>query len=142
MVMKGQFGEHEDIKIEVTMFDGCMSVPRTGDDQVGEDLRLHISVIVDISRKDGSDALEFVCSAWPDTLEIHKIYVLNRDNAVARPYMGPDFRYDHIFIDFLRCSELCLFAASFWWLFEFHRHLVGLYFVCFQEYERRVPEGV
>ncbi|XP_031279536.1 uncharacterized protein At2g39795, mitochondrial isoform X1 [Pistacia vera] len=92
VIMNRKSGDNEDIKIEVTMFDGLVSVPKVGDDSTGEDVRLHISVIVDISKADGSDFLEFVCSAWPDALEIHKVYVLSRDNKLARPYMGPHFR--------------------------------------------------
>jgi complement component 1 Q subcomponent-binding protein len=33
-------------------------------------------VIVDISRGDGGEKLEFLCSAWPDHLEIQKVYLL------------------------------------------------------------------
>ncbi|XP_023524355.1 uncharacterized protein At2g39795, mitochondrial-like [Cucurbita pepo subsp. pepo] len=93
ITLKGKFGDTEDIKIEATMFDGCESVPKLGDDSDGEeDLRLHISVLVDISKGEGSEDLEFVCSAWPDSLEVQKLYVLKRDMSLARPYMGPDFR--------------------------------------------------
>ncbi|CAK9317516.1 unnamed protein product [Citrullus colocynthis] len=93
ITLKGKFGDTEDIKIEATMFDGCESVPKLGDDSDDEeDLRLHISVLVDISKGDGSEDLEFVCSAWPDSLEVQKLYVVKRDRMLARPYMGPDFR--------------------------------------------------
>ncbi|KAK2638472.1 hypothetical protein Ddye_026267 [Dipteronia dyeriana] len=94
MVGKKKFGDSEDIKIEATMFDGCVSVPRVGDDATGEDLRLHISLIVDISKTDGSITVEFVCSAWPNTLEIHNVYAFSgssRDNKLVRPYIGPHF---------------------------------------------------
>ncbi|KAH7574076.1 hypothetical protein JRO89_XS03G0248300 [Xanthoceras sorbifolium] len=93
MTMNGKFGDSEDIKIEATMFDGFVSVPRVGDDATGEDTRLHISVIVDISKRDGPETVEFVCSAWPDALEIHNIYVFStsRDNKLVRPYIGPHF---------------------------------------------------
>ncbi|XP_004291946.1 PREDICTED: uncharacterized protein At2g39795, mitochondrial [Fragaria vesca subsp. vesca] len=92
ITMRGKFGDSEDIKIEVTMFDGYESVPKTGDESSGEDLRLHISVLVDISKGDGSNDLEFLCSAWPDSLEIQKVYVLHRGRMPAKPYLGPDFR--------------------------------------------------
>ncbi|TXG62239.1 hypothetical protein EZV62_013602 [Acer yangbiense] len=94
MTMNGKFGDSEDIKIEATMFDGFVSVPRVGDDATGEDARLHISVIVDISKRDGSKTAQFICSAWPDTLEIHNVYVFSttsRDNKLVRPYIGPHF---------------------------------------------------
>ncbi|KGN55448.1 uncharacterized protein At2g39795, mitochondrial [Cucumis sativus] len=93
ITLKGKFKDTEDIKIEATMFDGCESVPKFGDDCEGEeDLRLHISVLVDISKGDGSEDLEFVCSAWPDSLDVQKLYVLKRDRMLASHYMGPDFR--------------------------------------------------
>lgn len=91
--MRGKFGDTEDIKIEVTMFDGYEVIPKLGDDSPGENLRLHISLLVDISKGDGSNDLEFVCSAWPDSLEVQKVYIIQRDRILARPYVGPDFRY-------------------------------------------------
>ncbi|XP_062023207.1 uncharacterized protein At2g39795, mitochondrial isoform X1 [Rosa rugosa] len=92
ITMRRKFGDTEEIKIEVTMFDGYESVPKTGDDGSGEDLRLHISVLVDISKGDASNDLEFLCSAWPDRLEVQKVYVLHRGRMPAKPYLGPDFR--------------------------------------------------
>ncbi|KAH8504129.1 hypothetical protein H0E87_011691 [Populus deltoides] len=68
--------DNEDIKLEASMFDGYVTVPKLGDVASGEDLRHHISVIVDISRGDGGEKLEFLCSAWPDHLEIQKVYLL------------------------------------------------------------------
>ncbi|XP_042491494.1 uncharacterized protein At2g39795, mitochondrial-like, partial [Macadamia integrifolia] len=52
----------------------------------------HISLIVDVSKGEGCDVLEFVCSAWPDSLEIQKIFMLRRGGMPARPYVGPDFK--------------------------------------------------
>ncbi|XP_062164448.1 uncharacterized protein At2g39795, mitochondrial [Alnus glutinosa] len=92
ITMRGKFGDAESIKIEATMFDGCVPVPRLGDDSSGVDMRLHLSLLVDISRDDCGDELEFLCSAWPDLLEVQKVYMLRRDRMLARPYMGPDFR--------------------------------------------------
>ncbi|KAF2287263.1 hypothetical protein GH714_039476 [Hevea brasiliensis] len=92
MTMRSIFNDSEDIKLEATMFDGYESVPKFGDDTSGEDMRFHISLLVDISKRSGGDALEFVCSAWPDCLEIQKLYLLSRDSMLSRPYMGPDFR--------------------------------------------------
>lgn len=94
--MRRKFGDTEEIKIEVTMFDGYESVPKNGDDLSGEDVRLHISVLVDISKAGGSNDLEFLCSAWPDRLEVQKVYVLHRaknHRMLAKPHMGPHFRY-------------------------------------------------
>ena len=93
--MRGKFGDDEEIKIEVTMFDGYEVVPKPGDDDSGEDVRLHISLLVDISKGDDSEDLEFICSAWPDCLEVQNVYILRRDKKLARPYMGPDIRYKY-----------------------------------------------
>lgn len=92
MTMKGTYNDSEEIKLEVTMFDGCESVPKLGDDSSGEDVRLHISVLVDISKRSGDDALEFVCSAWRDCLEIHKLYLFSPNSMASGPYLGPHFR--------------------------------------------------
>lgn len=87
-----KFEEKEDIKIEATMFDGCVSVPKAGDDAGGEDIRLHISLLVDIQKEDGCDGLGFVCSAWPEGLEIMKVYALRGNGMLPKAYMGPDLR--------------------------------------------------
>ncbi|KAL4335072.1 hypothetical protein GQ457_07G037590 [Hibiscus cannabinus] len=92
MTMSGRYGENEDIKIEVTMFDGCAFVPKPGEDDTGENVVLHISLLVDISKGQGHPEMEFLCSAWPDHLEIQKVHLLNRNKVVINPYMGPDFR--------------------------------------------------
>ncbi|KAG5225213.1 hypothetical protein OIU78_023415 [Salix suchowensis] len=92
MIMRGKYDDIEDIKLEVTMFDGYVTVPKLGDDATGEDVRLHISFIVDVSKGDGGENLEFLCSAWPDRLEIQKVYLLRGEKMPGRPYMGPDFR--------------------------------------------------
>ncbi|XP_043698947.1 uncharacterized protein At2g39795, mitochondrial-like [Telopea speciosissima] len=90
--LRGKYGDKEDIKIEVTMFDGSVSVPKATEDGQGEDAQLHISLIVDVSKGEGCDVLEFVCSAWPDSMEIQKIFMLRRGGMPARPYAGPDFK--------------------------------------------------
>ncbi|EPS60992.1 hypothetical protein M569_13811, partial [Genlisea aurea] len=85
----------EDIKIEASMFDGSMIVPRkSGDDESDEeeDIKLHISVVVDVRKPEGADFIEFVCSAWPDSLEILKVYVFPHDGLPPRPYIGPDIK--------------------------------------------------
>lgn len=92
ITMKGNFGENETIKIEATMFDGSAMVPKSGDDSAAENAYLHISLLVDISKGEGQD-LEFVCSAWPDHIEIQKVYIFNREKSLSQPYMGPNFRY-------------------------------------------------
>ncbi|KAH1119512.1 hypothetical protein GLYMA_17G216700v4 [Glycine max] len=93
VTIKGKFGEFEDVKIEATMFDWCEHVPACGDDSSGVNMRLHLSLIVDIAKGDGDSELEFVCSAWPDCLNVEKVYMLRRGRMAARPYVGPDFRF-------------------------------------------------
>ncbi|KAA3489889.1 Mitochondrial glycoprotein family protein [Gossypium australe] len=92
MTMRGKYGENEEIKIEATMFDGCVFVPKPGEDSTGENVVLHISLLVDISKGQGYPDMEFLCSAWPDHLEIQKVYLLNRDKTIINPYMGRDLR--------------------------------------------------
>ncbi|GLU01261.1 hypothetical protein SLE2022_185740 [Rubroshorea leprosula] len=92
ITMRGKYGDNEDIKIDVTMFDGCAYVPKPGEDSTGEDVHLHISLLVDISKGQDREELEFLCSAWPDSLEIQKVYFLRREKMIAGPYMGPNFR--------------------------------------------------
>ncbi|KMT19021.1 hypothetical protein BVRB_2g031170 [Beta vulgaris subsp. vulgaris] len=90
--LRHKFSEKEDIKLEATMFDGCVSEPKAGDDADGEDIRLHISLLVDISKGEGSDGLGFVCSAWPDGLEIMKVYMLRENKLLPKAHMGPNTR--------------------------------------------------
>lgn len=93
---KSKSGEDENIKIEATMFDGSIFAPKS------EDVRLHISMLVDIWRgnEEETDLMEFVCSAWPDSLEIHKVYIFNRPPQ-PQPYMGPDIKYGITVLPFL-----------------------------------------
>ncbi|KAK9098369.1 hypothetical protein Syun_025414 [Stephania yunnanensis] len=94
--LRGKHGEEEDIKIEVTMFDGAVPVKKSGGGGGGggggEDVKLHMSLIVDISKGENCDVLEFICSAWPDALEIQKVFMLGRDGTPGAPYVGPEFK--------------------------------------------------
>ncbi|XP_058728623.1 uncharacterized protein At2g39795, mitochondrial isoform X1 [Vicia villosa] len=92
VTIRGKFGDDEDIKIEATMFDGFQHVPVFGDDSSGVNVRLHNSLIVDISKGEDGNELEFVCSAWPDGLDVEKVFILKRGQMAAKPYLGPDFR--------------------------------------------------
>ncbi|KAF5743351.1 hypothetical protein HS088_TW09G01419 [Tripterygium wilfordii] len=74
------------------MFNGFKLVPKPGEDASGEDVHLHISLLVDISKDDDGHKLEFACSVWPDCLEIQKVYIFSHDKMLSRPYMGPEFR--------------------------------------------------
>ncbi|XP_059299339.1 uncharacterized protein At2g39795, mitochondrial [Lycium ferocissimum] len=92
ITLRRKFGKDEHIKIEATMIDGAITVPKASDENLGEDVRLHISVLVDIWKGEGSEFLEFVCSSWPNSLEIQKAYVLRSDGSQAQTYMGPNIK--------------------------------------------------
>ncbi|KAL2471868.1 Mitochondrial glycoprotein family protein [Abeliophyllum distichum] len=92
VTLRGKSAEGENIKIEATMFDGSASAPKSGDESTGEEVQLHISLLVDIWKGEQSDLLEFVCSAWPDALEIQKVYIFRHGGLQTRPYMGPNIK--------------------------------------------------
>ncbi|KAF6171235.1 hypothetical protein GIB67_036903 [Kingdonia uniflora] len=85
----GKHGEKEKIKIEATMFDGLAPVPKPE----GEDNNapLHISLIVDVTKEEDGNRLEFICSAWPECLDIEKVYMFKSDRNLIHPYTGPPF---------------------------------------------------
>ncbi|GAU42596.1 hypothetical protein TSUD_49450, partial [Trifolium subterraneum] len=71
ITLKRQFAD-ENIKVEVTMFDGAVPAPKkSGGVANADDVQLHITLIVNISKGDGS-VLEIMCSAWPDNIEIKR----------------------------------------------------------------------
>ncbi|XP_059643842.1 uncharacterized protein At2g39795, mitochondrial [Cornus florida] len=122
ITLTSKFGEGENIKIEATMFDGSKLVPKSGDDDAEEDVCLHISLLVDISKGEGCDKLEFCCSAWADCLEIQKVYVFRSDGSLPKPYMGPNFRdMDYklriALVEYLKergvNDDLCVFLHDF-----------------------------
>ncbi|XP_020108996.1 uncharacterized protein At2g39795, mitochondrial-like [Ananas comosus] len=93
----------DEVKVDATMFDGAAAVPdeplfkRVEAHERGP--RLHISLVVEVSRGGGGDegegepsVLEFICSAWPDSLVVHKVFPLRKKGAAVRPYMGRDFK--------------------------------------------------
>ncbi|XP_068647907.1 uncharacterized protein At2g39795, mitochondrial-like [Aristolochia californica] len=86
--LRRKYGEKEDIKVEVTMFDGAVPASKSGE---SNDIRLHISLIVDVVKGEAGGVLQFICSAWPDSLEIQKVFMLKSRQLRAKPYMGPDF---------------------------------------------------
>ncbi|KAK6120510.1 hypothetical protein DH2020_045768 [Rehmannia glutinosa] len=87
--LSGKFGEKEEIKIEVTMFDGSIPMKKNDD---SEDVKLHITLIIDIFKGKDSNILEFVCSAWPDSIEIRQVFTRGHDRIKDQPYMGPKFK--------------------------------------------------
>ncbi|XP_073003802.1 uncharacterized protein At2g39795, mitochondrial-like [Typha latifolia] len=87
----------DDIKVDATMFDGAAPVPEAPlfkkVEAYEKGLRLHISLVVEVSRGEESDSvLEFICSAWPDSLVVQKVFPLRRKGMAVTPYMGRDFR--------------------------------------------------
>lgn len=77
------------------MFDGAIPGPNAGSGGVGDHL-LHITMVVNISKK-GGNVLEIMCSVWPDSIEIDKLFIKKRENMPAQPYAGPEFKYDNLF---------------------------------------------
>ncbi|KAH6757887.1 hypothetical protein C2S52_023209 [Perilla frutescens var. hirtella] len=98
ITLRSESAEGENIKIEATMFDGSILANQGSecdDEEQQEAVHLHISMLVDIWRKGEEtdyDPMEFVCSAWPHSLEIQKVYTLNRLRSPTQPYMGPDIK--------------------------------------------------
>lgn len=76
------------------MFDQAIPAPKSGVSSTGEDLLLHITAIVNITKVDGSEVLEIMCSAWPDSLEIDRLFISRGEKMPAQPYAGPEFKYD------------------------------------------------
>lgn len=87
-----EYGENENIKIEVTMFDRAIPSPKSGGSSSGEDVLLHITTIVHITKGGGNDVLEIMCSAWPDSLEIDRLFLRRGEMMPAQPYAGPEFK--------------------------------------------------
>ncbi|XP_020090958.1 uncharacterized protein At2g39795, mitochondrial-like [Ananas comosus] len=94
LVRKRRGGE-EEVKIDATMFDGAAPAKRSGGAVEDGDARLHISLLVEVSKgEEGSGSvLQFVCSAWPDSVDVEKVFPVRRCGpAPIRPYTGPDFK--------------------------------------------------
>ncbi|KAL1809752.1 hypothetical protein ACET3Z_026742 [Daucus carota] len=87
-----KFGENEEIKVEVTMFDGAVPVKKKGGVDTDDNVELHITMIVDIFKGDGNSVLEFVCSAWSSSIQIQKVFMRAHDRMTGHPYTGPIFK--------------------------------------------------
>ncbi|XP_061342500.1 uncharacterized protein At2g39795, mitochondrial-like [Gastrolobium bilobum] len=91
ITLKRKF-EDEDVKVEVTMFDGAVPAPSaSGGVATVDDVQLHITLIVSISKGEGG-VLEIMCSAWPDSIEITRLFIRSNEKMLAEPYAGPDFK--------------------------------------------------
>ncbi|XP_040998462.1 uncharacterized protein At2g39795, mitochondrial-like [Juglans microcarpa x Juglans regia] len=88
--LKRKIGD-EDIKVEVTMFDGAIPTAKSGGG-TGDEVQLHITLIVNISKCKDVDVLEITCSAWPDSIEINRLFIRRGDKMPAQPYVGPEFK--------------------------------------------------
>ncbi|KAL0723598.1 hypothetical protein Bca4012_038197 [Brassica carinata] len=88
--LRRKYGDKEDIKIEATMFDGSVpSSKSTSSDP--EDVQLHITFVVNISKDGDGQTLEIMCSAWPDTIQISKFFVRKSSKNSPNAYVGPEF---------------------------------------------------
>lgn len=103
--LKRKFGENEDINIEATMFDGAIPASKTAGG-LGEDVELHISFVVKITKDKSSNVLEIMCSAWPDSVEIKKLLVHGCQRMPSSLYTGPGFKYVDFFLLILFTSDL------------------------------------
>ena len=95
VALKTNYGE-EEIKVDVTMFD--YAVPTPVDVRIKEseeqNMRLHISLVVDVRKNINSDTvLQFICSAWPDALEVQHVRVIKDETKASLPFMGPSFKW-------------------------------------------------
>ncbi|KAL5698852.1 hypothetical protein ACHQM5_029833 [Ranunculus cassubicifolius] len=81
-------GKNEEITIEVTMFDGAIPTKTANG---SDDTTLHISLVVNVVKGEDGETFQFVCSAWPDCMEVQKICFV-RPNGPGNVYMGPDFK--------------------------------------------------
>ncbi|KAG5000898.1 hypothetical protein HKD37_08G022492 [Glycine soja] len=92
ITLKRQYAD-EDIKLEVTMFDGAVPAPTptpNGGVVNSDEMQMHITVIVNISKGEGR-VLEIMCSAWPDSIEIKRLFIRANEKIIAEPYAGPEF---------------------------------------------------
>ncbi|XP_006341366.1 uncharacterized protein At2g39795, mitochondrial [Solanum tuberosum] len=117
-----KFGENEEIKVEVTMFDASIPVQKGSDVSAADDVQLHITMIVNVLKGEGNEVLEFVCSAWPNSVEIRKVYMRRQNGIVDQPYVGPPFKelddeLQNSLYDFLETrgisDELCAFLHQY-----------------------------
>lgn len=88
--LKKKFGNDEEIKIDVGMFDGSVPV-RQDNFHTPVVVKLHMTMTIDITKGASSPILGIVCSAWPESLVIHNVYVRKELHLKRQPYMGLKF---------------------------------------------------
>lgn len=91
--LKKKFGENEEIKIDVTMFDASYPVKKPEGVPTGDDVQLHLSLFISVFKGEGNDILKIVCSAWPDSIEISRVYTCKHNQTINQPYVGPPLKY-------------------------------------------------
>ena len=75
------------------MFDGVAPIPQAKKAIYEGEVRLHLSLVVEVSKGEDLDSvLVFVCSAWPESLEVQKVFPLGKRTARVQPYMGRNFK--------------------------------------------------
>lgn len=83
----------EEVRVDATLVDGALPPTRSGADTGGPP-RMHISVRVEVEKAARPGvALTFMCSAWPDEMEVERVFPVRSDGpATLQPYMGRQFR--------------------------------------------------
>lgn len=90
--LKKKFGANEDIKIDATMFDASYPIEKHGGVATEDEVQLHLSLFIDVFKGEGNDILRIVCSAWPDSIEIKRVYTYKCNQNVDQCYGGPEFK--------------------------------------------------
>ena len=96
------------------MFDGAVSTSTAGAPAPvveRDDVQLHISMIVNVSKEGSGIILQIICSAWPDEIEIDKVSIRKQEIVLANPYDSPIFKYG---IYFCYCFFFCLGVEVTW----------------------------
>ncbi|KAM3277579.1 hypothetical protein ACQJBY_045463 [Aegilops geniculata] len=86
--------EEEAIKIDATLFDGVAELPPDASlfnrvEALEQGPRLHLSLIVEVARADR--VLGFICSAWPDQLDVRHVLTLRGAGAATDDRGARDF---------------------------------------------------
>jgi complement component 1 Q subcomponent-binding protein, mitochondrial len=104
-------GEEEEVRVDATLVDGALPPSRSGADTGGPP-RMHISVKVEVSKAARPGvALTFECSAWPDEMEVRRVFPVRRGGpAPVQQYVGRQFRWYCT----MRIHEHLQILTNFW----------------------------